>query len=392
MKDPAVAQPEKLWSKSLILLMIINFIGALVFYLLMVELVSYCVDEFGVSTSLAAMPITVYVISALVARIVLGHQVDKWGPKTSLVLGVVINLISCIGYLLPMGFGGLLVWRAFHGIGLALSSAAAAAGAVLMIPPSRGAEGIGYFSMAQALGTGVGPLISVLLTTYTSGYSAMFVFSAGISVVAVLLSLGVKLPRVKVEDTHLGRPKISDLVQVSAIPVCLVTALIFFCYSGVSSYAVGFASQQGFSTISAFFMVYAIVIVVSRPIAGKRVDAKGENSTIYLTMALLVVGLAMMALAPNGAIFLASAAALGVGVGVTQSIVQAIVAREAQPSEQGRANSTFMMSLDIGSGLGPMPLGALLGFVTYRQMYGLLAAIAVITIVVYYLAHGRKAR
>jgi MFS family permease len=220
----------------------------------------------------------------------------------------------------------------------------------------------------------------------------MFVFSAGISVVAVLLSLGVKLPRVKVEETHVGRPKISDLVQVSAIPVCLVTALIFFCYSGVSSYAVGFAAQQGFTTISAFFMVYAIVIVVSRPIAGKRVDAKGENSTIYLTMALLVVGLAMMALAPNGAIFLASAAALGVGVGTTQSIVQAIVAREAQPSEQGRANSTFMMSLDIGSGLGPMPLGALLGFVTYRQMYGLLAVVAVITIVVYYLVHGRKAR
>ena len=40
------------------------------------------------------------------------------------------------------------------------------------------------------------------------------------------------------------------------------------------------------------------------------------------------------------------------------SVVQAVVARDAPEAEQGRANSTFMMGLDVGPGFGPMILDA----------------------------------
>ena len=99
----------------------------------------------------------------------------------------------------------------------------------------------------------------------------------------------------------------------------------------------------------------------------------------------------MIALAPNGIVFLLAAAFLGIGVGITQSVVQAVVAREAPEAEQGRANSTFMMGLDVGSGFGPMILGAVLELLTYREMYLALSVIAVFTIALYYLVHGRKA-
>ena len=39
-------------------------------------------------TTLAALPNTAYVVSALVARIALGRQIDKWGPMKSLAIGM----------------------------------------------------------------------------------------------------------------------------------------------------------------------------------------------------------------------------------------------------------------------------------------------------------------
>ena len=83
---------------------------------------------------------------------------------------------------------------------------------------------------------------------------------------------------------------------------------------------------------------------------------------------------------------------LGIGVGVTQSVSQAIVAREAPTAEQGRANSTFMMGLDVGSGFGPMVLGVVLELLSYREMYLALSIVAVLIIVFYYLVHGRHAK
>lgn len=384
-------QEEKLWSKTLVALMGVNFANVLVFFLLMVELVGYSTSTYGVSTTLAALPNTAYVVSALVARIALGRQIDKWGPMKSLAIGMALNAAACLGYLLPLGFWWLIAMRILHGVGLALQSGSAAAGAVLIIPASRRAEGVGYYSLAQALGSGLGPFVAVMLTGAFSGYHAIFVFSAAISCVSLLLLAVIRLPRVKQPERPKKGFRLRDLVQLDAVPISCVIALVFFCYSGVGSFVVGYAEAERFTTMSVFFLVYSAVIVALRPFAGRRVDRVGENSIIYLTLVSLVIGLLMIALAPNGAVFLAAAAFLGVGVGVTQSVVQAVVAREAPAAEQGRANSTFMMGLDVGSGFGPMILGAVLELLTYREMYLALSVIAAATIVIYYFAHGRKA-
>ena len=282
--------------------------------------------------------------------------------------------------------------RVVHGIGLALQSASAAAGAVLVIPSNRRAEGIGYYSLAQALGSGVGPFVAVLLTSFFEGYQALFVFSAVFACLSLVFLAIIRLPRVEQPDKPKKGIRLGDLVQLDAVPISCIAALAFFCYSGVGSFVVGYAEAEQFTTVSVFFLLYSIVIVALRPLAGKRVDRAGENSIIYLTLSSLVVGLLMIALAPNGIVFLVAAAFLGIGVGVTQSVTQAVVAREAPEAEQGRANSTFMMGLDVGSGFGPMILGAVLGLLTYREMYLALSVVAVFTIVLYYLVHGRKAK
>ena len=150
-------QQGKLWTRTFILLMFVNFCSALSFYLIMVKITEFAIDTYDVTQSVAALTISVYVISALVTRLFFGSRIDVWGVKRSLALGTAANAAAMVLYLVPMPFALLMVVRVLQGFGFAFMGGAAAAGAALVIPSDRYGEGIGYFSMMQALATGSWP-------------------------------------------------------------------------------------------------------------------------------------------------------------------------------------------------------------------------------------------
>jgi MFS family permease len=57
----------------------------------------------------------------------------------------------------------------------------------------------------------------------------------------------------------------------------------------------------------------------------------------------------------------------------------------------GQATSTFYIFGDTGLGLGPLLCGLLIPWIGYRGMYGVMAAVAVVSLVLYHTLHGRRA-
>ncbi len=385
----------KLWTKSFIILMGVNFCSALSFYLIMVKITEYAVDTYEVAQSVAALTVSVYVIAALLTRLFFGGQIDRWGVKRSLAIGTAVNAAAMALYLVPMGFWPLMVVRIAHGFGFALMSGSAAAGAALIIPRDRYGEGIGYFSMMQALATGVGPFVAILITSLFGGYVPMFAVATVIALIALVSVALVKIPpadATHVETHHLQAKKgIGSLIQLSVVPLAATLFLVYLGYSGILSFVTSYADYRGLtSAVSLYFVVYAAVILITRPPIGRRVDRKGENSAIYYCFASLVIGFVVLAFAVNGALLLASAAFAGFGIGATQSIVQAVIARDTPAEEMGKANSTFFMSMDLGSGVGPVLIGAAIPLVGYSASYLMLAVASACAALLYYLVHGRK--
>jgi len=285
--------------------------------------------------------------------------------------------------------------RVVHGFAFALMSGSAAAGAALVIPASRYGEGIGYFSMMQALATGIGPFAAILITSVFGGYFPLFAIAAAIALIAFLSVFLVEISPASaahVEVRHIRPARgIGAFLQMSVVPLAGVLFLVYLGYSGILSFITSYADSRDMTdAVSLYFVVYAIVILVSRPPVGRRVDRKGENSTIYLCFASLVVGFLLLAFAANGAVLLASAAFAGFGIGATQSIVQAVIARDTPPDEMGKANSTFFMSMDLGSGVGPVVIGAVIPVIGYSGSYLALAVLAALAGVLYHVVHGRK--
>lgn len=396
---------QKLWTRTFVLLMGVNFCSALSFYLVMVKITEFAIDTYGVTYSVGGLAVTVYVISALLTRMFFGGKIDEWGVKRALAIGTTVNAVAMALYLVPMGFEALMLVRVAHGFGFAIMSGSAAAGAALVIPRDRYGEGIGYFSMMQALATGVGPFVAILLTNLFGGYEPMFGFAVVMALIALASVSLLDIP----PSTHVVNPEtakqkakaqagakrrgIGSLIQLSVVPLATVLLLCYIGYSGILSFVTLYANERGMSdVVSLYFVVYAIVILVSRPPVGRRVDRLGENSIIYTCFVALAIGFVTLALASNGVMLLLSAGLVGYGIGATQSIVQAVIARDAPPDELGKSNSTFFMSMDLGSGIGPLIIGAIIPYIGYSGSYFVLACIAIAAGVLYHFVHGLSHR
>ena len=72
--------------------------------------------------------------------------------------------------------------------------------------------------------------------------------------------------------------------------------------------------------------------------------------------------------------------------------MQAIAIKVSPPAKYGIATSTYFIGLDLGLGFGPYVLGFATSSVSYAQLYAIMAIIVAITMIIYFLVHGRKVK
>src|SRR5699024_8854860 len=94
--------------------------------------------------------------------------------------------------------------------------------------------------------------------------------------------------------------------------------------------------------------------------------------------------------ASSSVIFLIAGALVGLGYGNIQSTTQAIAIKVTSPERVGLATSTYYIALDAGLGFGPYILGFLISVSGYRYLYVIMEEMVFVTIILYYLLHGKK--
>ena len=97
----------------------------------------------------------------------------------------------------------------------------------------------------------------------------------------------------------------------------------------------------------------------------------------------------LMGLMPNTVTFLLSAVLAGYGFGGLEPALQSMAVSLATPETRGAANSTFLCAYDIGIGLGGGIAGTLISQVGYREMFVIMSAFNILSILIYILI-GRR--
>lgn len=383
---------QTLWTKSFIIISLINFLQSVNFLLLMIVMSKIATDRFGASSAIAGLSASIFVIGAFVTRPSTGKQIHRIGQTRTLYIGAILSVALNLAYFAADSTVLLLLIRFLHGA--AHGTAILATGTIVagVVPRERYGEGLGYFTLGQTLSTAIGPAVGLVLIQH-GGFTAIISTCVVISALALLLVplLGVKDIKLTTEQVAETKGfKLSTFMEPKAVPVGLALMLTYFCQSSVSSFLALYSEAIQLTTAAGvFFLVYSVVVFFTRPLVGRRFDAKGENSVMYAATVVFALSLGVLAVANHAAVLLLAAALMALGFGTIQSSGRALVAKVTPLHRMGQATSTFYIFGDTGLGLGPLFCGLLIPVTGYRGMYGVMAGIAAASLLVYYLLHGR---
>ncbi|USK74503.1 MFS transporter [Peribacillus frigoritolerans] len=384
----------RLWTKDFVIVSSINFFITLIFYLLMVTLAIYAVNELDASTSEAGLISGIFIIGTLIGRLFIGRFIDSIGRKKTLFIGLIFFTLTTLLYFVDLGIGFLLVNRLIHGMAMGMASTATGTIVAQIIPATRKGEGIGYYSMSATLATAIGPFIGLYMAQHTS-FQVIFSFCLALGVISLITAFFLYVPALKVtaKVTESKGFKLSNFIEPKALPISIITLLLAFCYSSVLSFISFYAIEIDMvNTASFFFVVYAVAVLLSRPFSGPLMDRKGSNFIMYPAFIIFGVGLLLLSMTTNSFTLLAAGFLIGLGFGNMQSSSQAIAVKLTPPHRMGMATSTFFIMLDAGLGFGPYILGFIIPVTGYSTLYVILGVVVILTSVLYYFLHGKKER
>lgn len=382
-------QEQKLWTKDFINISIINFILMLAMYLLLVTIAPFAVEQYGASTSMAGLVSGIFIIGTLIARIFSGSLIGKVGGKRMLFIGLLVSTIATAFYFGSTNMPLLLANRLFHGIGLGIASTATGTMIAQAIPASRRGEGIGYFSMSTVMATAIGPFFGIFMSQHYP-FHMLFVLCLSLSVVTLIMFFfvneTVKQPASNKQEVVRKRIGLSNFIERKALSISIITLFVALAYSGVLSFISFYAKEINLvETASFFFLVYAIVVLLSRPFSGKLLDVKGAKFVVIPSLVLFALGMIVLSQTHSGIMLLMAGAILGLGYGNFQSIAQAIALKGISVERLGIATSTFYIFLDSGLGFGPYFLGVVVPGLGYRGMYEVLTVVILLSLVAFIL-------
>lgn len=386
-----MSRKPRLWTRNFLNVCASNFFVFLVFYLLFVTMPIYAIEDIGVEEGKAGLIITVFLLAAILIRPFTGQWIESVGRRPIVMLALGIFLLSSGLYLLFDSFIPILVIRFIQGIGFGMGTTVLGALAADVVPDSRKGEGLGYFAMSMNLAMVIGPFIGLTLSQ-TMGYIFMFIVCLIFAGIAFIGGLTIRAPRKELSQQRSLVPSLHNLLEKPVIPIALTGALMALAYSGVLSFVSVYANNLGMSgAASYFFVVYAVVLLISRPFTGRWFDQYGENVIVLPSIVVFGLGMLVLSFAHAPWTLLLSGGLIGLGWGTLVPSFQTIALKKV-PERAGAATATFFTIFDIGMGVGSYVVGAIATGIGFSSLYFNSSFIIFGAIILYIMVHGRKVK
>lgn len=382
---------EKIWTKSFISISLTQFLVFVAFYTLLTTLPIYVIKDLGGSETDAGLVLTVMLVSAIIVRPFSAKLLDYIGKKRGLVLSVAVFTATCFLYIWVDQFTPLLMLRFFHGLSFGVITTATGAIAADIIPPARRGAGLGYFAMAMNLAVVAGPFIGLSLLQFIS-FKTLFIVLSFIMVGGFVSSILVHVPinAAVVKATGKFKLTFSDLIEMKALPIALISSLISLAYASILSFISVYSDSIGLSAAASyFFLVFAIVMLVSRPSLGRAFDARGAKFVIMPCLFIFAIGLVVLSFTNTALMLLIAAGLIGLGYGTLLPSFQSMAIQASPSSRSGHATATFFVFYDTGIAVGSSVWGAVVAGFGFQTLY-ILCAVLVIAVMVIFNFHQSK--
>ncbi len=392
---------DKLWNRNYIKVMIANFSLFFAFYLLTPLLPLYLHETFGATKDVIGLVLSGYTITALLFRPFSGYVVDSFPRKTVLMVCFASFAIFFAGYLAA---GTLLLFtivRTLHGGPFGALTVANSTVAIDVLPSSRRNEGIGYYGLSNNLAMAIAPTFAIFVYTQTHNFELLFWLALAIATFGWMVdaTVTVSSPQQGKSERVLSLDRFF-LARGWLLGVNMV--FFGFCFGVMSNYLAIYGKQVLGITggTGTWFMLCSIGLILSRLQGGKALRQGRLTHNASEGMVISLIGYTLFILLPTigdsqfftlhssfftYAGYYSSALLIGLGNGHMWPAFQNMMISMAHHNERGTANSTILISWDVGMGLGILAGGAIAEHFGYGTAFWTVTAMNAIGVALYFL-------
>ena len=330
---------------------------------------------------------------SMILRPITGRLVDRYGRKRFAILGPLLLCVAALGYNLASSTALLWPFRLLAGAGISIFFTASLAYVSDLAPPDKRGRIMSLFGLVSTMAMAFAPLLGawIISSALLAGpevhvarwlpgsgsqaseeysFAILFVLAGGIALLSAIFALfmrerhipspGAKMP--------LRQNFLALFSQAGAMPG-VIHFMIVTNTVALNIFIPVYAKEIGLSNAGLYYMVFALSMLGVRMVIGPLLDRFPRSYSIVPALLLIMAGTWFLALVQQPTAVLIGGAIAGMGQGVAQPGIQAMVVDRAKGKNLGAAMATFALGMDLGLLGGGALMGALLDFTSFRVLF-----------------------
>ena len=343
-----------------------NFTLFFAFYVLTPLLPLYLSESFGATKDMIGLVLSGYTITALLFRPFSGYVVDSFSRKTVLMVCFGAFSIFFAGYLAASTLLLFTIVRTLHGGPFGALTVANSTVAIDVLPSSRRTEGIGYYGLSNNLAMAIAPTIGIFIYRLTMSFELLFWLAFAVACIGWLVDATVK-PSEKQIVKNKSKLSLDRFFLVRGWLLGVNMVAFGFSFGVLSNYLAIYGKEELGITAGTgtYFMLCSVGLIASRIQGGKALRKGLLTQNAGQGIVISLIGYTLFILMPtlnqlfsiHSSLFTyigyyGSALLIGLGNGHMWPAFQNMTINVADNSQRGTANSTILISWDVGMGLG----------------------------------------
>ncbi len=363
--------------------MVANFTLFFAFYILTPLLPLYLSEHFGATKDVIGLVLSGYTITALLFRPFSGYVVDAFPRKAVLMISFGAFAIFFAGYLAASTLLLFTIVRTLHGGPFGALTVSNSTVAIDVLPSSRRTEGIGYYGLSNNLAMAIAPTIGIFIYKYTQSFELLFWLALVVACAGWIVDATVRLDA-KAIVKNKSKFSWDRFFLVRGWLLGLNMVAFGFSFGVLSNYLAIYGKEVMGITggTGTYFMLCSVGLILSRLQGGKALRNGRVTHNAGEGMVISLVGYTLFVLMPTLAQcsmvnvqwsmilgYYGSALLIGLGNGHMWPAFQNMTINVAHNNQRGTANSTILISWDIGMGLGILVGGVVSELLGYSAAF-----------------------
>lgn len=314
-------------------------------------LLSLLIHSRGGNEHDAGSVISMAMLSTFVAVLVSGHLADLLGAARSIALLGVLLVVACLGFALTPGFGeGLMFFGLSLGLGWGVFYTLGPIIVAMLVEPAQRAKYFALLSGSMMTGIGSGPLLGRAASALDFSLTAAFFIAALASLAGVVIfwRLGRELSQHAAPASKISWSATRQVLSSKAVFAIIMVGLGGCVFGGLSSFQTSYAALHGLD-YSLFFLGFMSAAITSRLLIAGIVVKRDPYWAACVLSGLMLVSIFLFGFRVSGNYsYLLAAVTLGVGYGLTYSVINGLAANEAPAGTTSQALLLFSLAYFIG--------------------------------------------